>query len=68
MSQTVSVSKNRLNNREHNPGYEPEIVGTGLLSGIIILPTDTGRYAFKKNGKDLVLYINNELGLIIEEG
>jgi len=67
MSQTVAVPHRYLKERERHPDYAAEIICHGLLSGIILFPSESKEYAFRANRKTMVLFVDNVLGLTIKE-
>lgn len=67
LSRTVGISAKRLEGRKPHPDYIPEKTGEGFLYGILLLPSEDGRYAFLRYGRTLTLALDDTFGLTLKE-
>ena len=67
LSLTMNVPSRYFAERSSCPQSPPEVIGDGLLRGIVILPSEDQQYTYIRNGKKMILTSDDVLGLIITE-
>jgi CRISPR-associated endonuclease/helicase Cas3 len=67
LGRSFSIRAKDLHNAKSHPDEQPFVFAGGLLKGVTLLPTDTNKYSFIKNGRKITIIADKQLGIIKKE-